>query len=84
MMKVRPLSDSPHQGVISPNTPEYQYPWVQFYRAFKFHWMAAIFTEPLLPSSLPSSSDGAAIGLAIALEATTCNGDKVDAGFATA
>ncbi len=35
-IKIRPLSGSPGQGVMSPITPEYQYPWFQFHRAFKF------------------------------------------------
>ncbi len=46
--------------------------------------MATTSPEPLLPSSLPSSSGGAAIGLAMALGTTACNGDRVAVSFATA
>ena len=37
LVKVRPSSDNPYRGVISHRSPEYQYPWFQFYRAFKFY-----------------------------------------------
>jgi hypothetical protein len=46
--------------------------------------MAMTSTEPLLPSSLPSSSDGAAVGLVMALGTTACDRDRVAVGFAVA
>jgi hypothetical protein len=46
--------------------------------------MAMTSPEPLLPSSLPSSSDGEAVGLAMALGMTACDRDRVAVGIATA
>jgi hypothetical protein len=46
--------------------------------------MATTSTKPSLPSSLPSSSDGAAVSLAAASGRTACNRDRVAVGFATA
>jgi hypothetical protein len=46
--------------------------------------MATTSPEPPSPFSLQSSSDGAAVGLAVALGTTACNGDRVAVSFATA
>ncbi len=45
--------------------------------------MAMTSPEPSLPSSSPLSSDGAAVGFAVALGMTACNGDRLAIGFAT-
>jgi hypothetical protein len=49
---VTPSIDSPHQAVILRDTPEYQCPWFQFYRASNFYCMT-IAAEPSSPSCLP-------------------------------
>jgi hypothetical protein len=46
--------------------------------------MAITSTEPSLSSSLPSSFDGEAVGHALALRTTACDGDWVAIGFAMA
>ncbi len=66
---VRPSRDSPHQAVIPHDTPEYQCPWFQFYRASNFYCMA-IAAELSLPSGPPSAADWVAISITVALEMT--------------
>ncbi len=66
---VRASRDSPHQAVIPHDTPEYQCPWFQFYRASKFYCMA-IAAEPSLPFGPPSAADWAAVSVTVALETT--------------
>jgi hypothetical protein len=66
---VIPSIDSPHRAVIPRDTPEYQCPWFQFYRASNFYCMA-IAAEPLLPSGPPSAADWAAVSITVALETT--------------
>jgi hypothetical protein len=46
--------------------------------------MATTSTEPSSPSSKPSSSDGVAVGLAVASGRTASDGDRVAVGFAMA
>ncbi len=66
---VRPSRDSPHRAVIPRDTPEYQCPWFQFYRASNFYCMA-IATEPLLPSGPPLAANLTAVNITVALETT--------------
>ncbi len=66
---VRPSRDSPHRAVIPRDTPEYQCPWFQFFRASNFYCMA-IAAEPSLPSSPPLAADLAAVSVTVALETT--------------
>jgi hypothetical protein len=64
-----PLRDSPHRAVIPCDTPEYQCPWFQFYRASNFYCMA-IAAEPSLPSGPPSAADWVAVSVTVASETT--------------
>jgi hypothetical protein len=64
---IRLSIDSPHQAVILRDTPEYQCPWFQFYRASNFYCMA-IAVEPLLPAGQLSAADWAAVSVTVALE----------------
>ncbi len=66
---VRPSRNSPHRAVIPCDTPEYQCPWFQFYRASNFYCMV-IAAEPSLPSRPPSAADWAAVSITVALETT--------------
>ncbi len=66
------------------NRPEYQYPWFQFYRAFKFYYVATSSSLGMsLTSCPPLSSDGAAVSLVAVPEMTASNGDRVAIGIAT-
>jgi hypothetical protein len=88
---VRPSRDSPHQAVSLRDTPEYQCPCFQFYRASNFYCMA-IAAEPLLPSGPPSAADWAAVSVTVASEMTRhapgavrqAEGDKLRRYFAAA
>ncbi len=64
---VRPSPNSPHQAVISHQTPEYQCLWFQIYRASNFYCMA-IAAGPSSPSGPPSATDWAAVSIAAASE----------------
>ena len=64
---VRPSINSPHLGLVSCNTPEYQCLWFQFYRAFNFYCMA-IAADSSSPTGLPLAADWVAAGVAAASE----------------
>ncbi len=66
---VRPSRNSPHRAVIPRDTPEYQCPWFQFYRASNFYCMA-IAAELSLPSGPPSAADWVAVSVTVASEMT--------------
>jgi hypothetical protein len=66
---VRPSRNSPHQAVIPRDTPEYQCPWFQFYRASNFYCMT-IAAELSLPSGPPLAVDWAAVSVTVASEMT--------------
>ncbi len=66
---VRPSRNSPHRAVIPRDTPEYQCPWFQFYRASNFYCMA-ITAEPSLLSGLPLAADWVAVSVTVASEMT--------------
>jgi hypothetical protein len=63
----RPSIDSPHLGLVSRNTPEYQCLWFQFYRVSNFYCMA-IAADSSSPTVLPSAADWVAAGIAAASE----------------
>jgi hypothetical protein len=84
MTKVRPSINSPHQGLVSRLTPEYQCPWFKFYRASNFYCVM-IAAEPLLPSGPPLetrvTATAAVASTAIAVANDNdhpCNGHDVD------
>ncbi len=66
---IRPSRDSPHRAVIPRDTPEYQCPWFQFYRASNVYCMA-IAAEPSLPSGPPAAADWVAASITVASEMT--------------
>ncbi len=66
---VRPSRNCPHRAVIPRDTPEYQCPWFQFYRASNFYCMA-IAAEPSLPSGPPLATDWVAVSVTVASEMT--------------
>jgi hypothetical protein len=67
---VRPSIDSPHLGLVSRPTPEYQCLWFQFYRASNFYCMA-IATDSSLPTGRPSAADWVAAGVVAASKTST-------------
>ena len=64
---VRPSINSPHLGLVSHPTPEYQCLWFQFYRASNFYCMA-IAADSSSPTGLLSATDWVTAGVAAASE----------------
>ena len=67
---VRPSIDSPHLGLVSRPTPEYQCLWFKFYWASNFYCMV-IAADSLLPTGPPSAADWVAASVAAVSETST-------------